>query len=304
MKTLPLTVLVHEGPSARAYLARMRQAGLCPARILLMIQSRHPTTGKTLGRWLPGRVRAWYAEKAQRQSQNHWPRWIKTRHPHLVEAVVGGLNQVCDEPETLLAEMLSPFRYEDYAETVERVMVAGLRDPALVVALSRLSPATVLFTGGGIIPRQVLEIAGVRFLHVHPGYLPHVRGADGVLWSTLLRGRPAMSCFYMAPGIDVGHIIAARDYPAVRFDLNGTPRPDDQTLYRTLFSFYDPLLRADFLVRHVLDGQTLDGQTDLSDLPAEPQNPNAGVTYHFMHPRLRSRVLSHLFVSRPQPSQS
>ena len=53
MKTLPLAVLVHEGPIARAYLSRMNQAGLRPGAIILMVYS-HKTGVKTpVGRWLP-----------------------------------------------------------------------------------------------------------------------------------------------------------------------------------------------------------------------------------------------------------
>jgi len=76
----------------------------------------------------------------------------------------------------------------------------------------------------------------------------------------------------------------------LRFDLTGMARPDDQTLYRAIFSYCDPLLRADLLVNHVLakgDGSSLDGL---------PQDTSRGVTYHFMHSALRARVLAELFV--------
>jgi len=297
VRTLPLIVLAYEGPSVRAYLARMRQADLRPQRVLLMVQTRHPTTKKPIGRWLPRRIRAWYAERSQEQSHNYWPRRIKADHPHLVEAITRQMRQVCRDPADLIDRMLGRLRYEDYTDHVHRVPVAGLRDPALVQALTEMSPGAVLFTGGGILPPALLEIQGIRFLHVHPGLLPLVRGADGLLWSTLLRGRPALSAFYMARDLDTGHLIAAEEYPELRFDLSGQPRPDDQALYRAIFSFYDPIMRAEFLVTRVIGEQT-----DLSALPAVPQDPAKGITYHFMHPTLQKKLLEHLFIGEANES--
>lgn len=292
MRILPLIVLAYEGPSVRAYLARMRQAGLRPRHILLMVQTRHPTTKKPIGRWLPRRIRAWYAEKTQEQAHNYWPRRLKADHPHVIEGITRQMQQVCLNPADLIAQMLELVKYEDYADHVHRISITGLRDPLLLQTLTEMSPGTVLFTGGGILPPGLLDIEGIRFLHVHPGLLPMVRGADGLLWSTLLRGRPAMSCFYMDRGVDTGHIIAADEYPGLRFDISWRPRPDDQSLYRAIFSFCDPILRAEFLVTRVIANKT-----DLSALPAVPQNGTKGITYHFMHPTLRKKVLEHLFVS-------
>ncbi len=291
IRTLPLTVLAHEGPQVRAYLGRMRQAGWRPERILLMVGKRHPVTRKPIGRWLPRSLRLNYAEKIQVMIQNHWPRHLQKVFPYLVESMARELESLCDGAVSLIAEMLSPVRYEDYGERVERVLVEGLRDPALADALSRPAPSTVLFTGGGILRKNLLGLPNIRFLHVHPGYLPFVRGADGLLWSMLVRGQPGASCFYMESGIDTGEIIAAEDFQPLVFDISGHRRPDDLMLYRALFSFYDPLLRAELLVTRVLREVA-----DLSHLPATCQNPSAeGITYHFMHSRLRHAALAALF---------
>lgn len=290
MNTIPLAVLVHEGPCARAYLTMMRRAGLQPERIIVMVPQRDPRYGKPIGRYLPPAMRTWYCGKVQEHAQNHWPRAIARTHPEIVTAVERGLNGIIDDAGGLVREMLGRFDYGQYAPRVERVLVAGYRDPRLADALHAISPATVLFTGGGILPGSLIDLAGVRFLHVHPGLLPHVRGADGLLWSTLVRGRPAMSCFFLAKGLDTGDVVATREYPPLQFDLCDGARPDNQTLYRAVFSFIDPLLRADTLIRDVLQAQP-----DVSRLPARPQDAGRGVTYHFMHAALREHVLRQLF---------
>ena len=292
MRKIPLTILAYEGPSVRAYLSRLRHAGLVPQRILRLVLQRHPVTGKPVGRWLPRGLRVEYAQGSQEWACNFWPRRIRAAHPRLVETMTKEIARLCPEAPRVIEEGLGRFAYEEYAGEVERVFVEGLQDPALREACARLAPAVILFTGGGILPDRLLGVPGLRFLHVHPGCLPEVRGADGVLWSTLVRGRPGVSCFSMARGIDVGDVIAAEELPPVHFDLTHQPRPDDRTLYRAIFSFYDPMIRAEFFVRRVL---SLPG--DLLTLPGTPQARGTGCTYHFMHPLLRHQALRQLFQS-------
>ena len=288
MKVLPLVVLVHDAPVARAYLASMRRAGLRPARIVLMVSSHDPNTKKPVGRWLPGKLRRAWAEQYQAVALNHWPGWIRRTHPGFVERFLAELEKSFPDAKSLIEEILGGFRYDDYASEVDRLLVRGLADERLADHLHSLSPATVLFTGGGLVPRSLLELEGLRFLHVHPGTLPEVRGADGLLWSMLTRGRPGASCFYMAPGIDEGDLVAAKDFPAVRVALEGA-RLDDDTLYRALFSFYDPLLRASLLVNDVLP------LGDLDRLPSRTQDLSCGLTYHFLHDGLRHVALHTVF---------
>jgi hypothetical protein len=294
---LPLTVLAYEGPMARAYLAALRRAGYRPRRVLLIALSRHPATGRPVGRWLPVRFRMAWSQRTQALAQNYWPRRIRATHPWLADAIARGLEPICDDPADLIAEMYGAFRYQEYAEAVERVLAEGLGDDALSQALRRQAPGTVLFTGGGILPRKLLAIPGLRFVHVHPGRLPQVRGADGLLWSMLVRGRPGRSAFCMAPGIDTGDLIIAEDYPPIRFDLSNHRRPDDLTLYRAIFSFCDPILRADFLIRGVLRAGI-----DPATAGGAPQDISAGLTYHFMHERLREKVLAVLFRGGQSPA--
>ena len=155
------------------------------------------------------------------------------------------------EPGALFDEMFGDFRFEHYADEVVRVHADDYRSPALHDALARIAPATVLFTGGGIVPAPVFAIEGLRLVHVHTGLLPFVRGADVLLWSLLVRGRPGVSAFVMTPGLDDGDVLATWETDPLVVDLAGE-RPDDETLYRTVFSFVDPLLRAELLVRDVL----------------------------------------------------
>jgi hypothetical protein len=270
----------------------MAAAGFRPSSIIGMISTHGEAGGddKRVGRMLPGFLRSKYAGKVQEVRRMYWPRQIRKLYPELYGAIAEGLSSVIDDSVKLLDKITGPFRLEEFSDDVSRVMVRDYRDPVVLEAVQNAPAATILFTGGGILPASLVG-AGPRFVHVHPGNLPHVRGADGLLWSTLVRGRPGAACFYMNEGIDTGEIIESKDLPPTTFEISEVARPDDQTLYRALFSFYDPLMRAsvlsDVLTRY--EGQLPDSGT--------VQSADEGTTYHFMHDDLRERALRKIFVT-------
>lgn len=290
-RVLPLTVLVQEGPQARAYLWELARRGWRVARVLHLVRDRHRATGRPIGRWLPSGLRLGYARWVGELTELHWPRRIRTRHPQLVHAIGRALATVVPDPRAAIEALTGSFDYGAFADHYDRVLVRDLRDERLVEAFTHNGPSTVLFTGGGIVPKSLLTIPGVRFLHVHPGHLPAVRGADGLLWSVWLRGRPGLSAFFMDAGIDTGDLIEASDESPFRVTLPPGDF-DADTLYRSVFATIDPLLRARFLSDRIVG---LDPPPDLRDLPAQPQLTKGGCTFHFLHPRLRERALARLF---------
>lgn len=275
---------------ARAYLAALRHAGAQPRRLVLMVSRRHPSTGKPLGRWLPESLRRRYAEKVQRASHCFWARWLYSMRRPFVDELIARVGRELDLPPAVFHAVLGKSPLEDYAPHVDRVLVDGLKDPALRQALETSKSTAVLFTGGGIVPETLLSIPETKLLHVHPGLLPYVRGADGLLWSTLVRGRPGGSCFYMAPGLDTGDVVFAKEFPSLTMPRRLAAGLDDIMLYRAIFSFYDPMVRARVLL------SVLELGNDLRALPSEPQDLTRGVTYHFMHPRVRRAALDQIFV--------
>lgn len=299
MRELALTVLVPPGPQALTYLAALRGAGLRPARALRLVPTTHPTTGAPVLSWLPGFLRRPLTRELHDQAMAHWPRALRTAHPDLVRdvtaAIAGSLGE--DAPGWLARAHAGIRDLHAYAGAVDEVHVPDLRAPELAAALRR-GPRAVLYAGRALVPRALLADPNLRFLHVHPGVLPRVRGADGLLWSLLVRGRMGASGFVMAPGLDTGDVVATREFGPLRVPLPPGTRPGDDALYRILMGFVDPALRARVLIDDVLAGAA----GDLEDLPATPQDLAAGTTFHFMHPRLRSRVLRRVFPDGPQGS--
>ena len=286
MKVLDLTVLAFDGPVVRAYLRSMRVAAIAPRKIIdLRFESssfKYAAACRVLGR---------------HRANDLW-RWRRRRR--VEGARFHTLCQLLSEALPATEPICGSIDYHDYAHEVERVWVRGMRDPELVRAVQAQECRVLLFTGGGILGRELLSVPGVRALHVHPGVLPHVRGSDGLLWSLLLRGRPGASCFYMNSLIDGGDIIATCDFDRPRFDPS-IRRFEPESIYIGLLRCYDPWLRAT-LLSQVLTA--LQRDQDLGRLPAEPQTVTVGRTFFTMHPRLRNRVIEALVRGEPLPQAS
>ena len=257
-----------------------------------MLLDHDPVSGKPIGKRLPKSMRPAAAEAAQERAMLHWPRHILKRNPDVVSAISQATAELGGPTD--FSEIYGHFDWESHGRMVDRVMVSGLNDERLAAALEASPNPNILFTGGGIVRSGLLGISEKQFLHIHPGHLPDVRGADGLLCSYLDRGRPGASVFYMAEGIDTGDVVAVRDYS--RWTIPLESRPDDATLYRSVFSFIDPVMRGALLV------ETLRNATDPNALRRSPQDLAAGTTYHFLHRRLRTEALRMLFPHRDELS--
>jgi len=299
MKRLGLTALVYDGPMARSYLGLLRCSGYRLERIVLMVQARDPGTRRPVAPWLPAKARHYLARRVQDLRMNHWPREYLRQHRAWCEPWLADLARAYGFAPEAYRLLTGRLNLADLAEHQQEILVDGMGDPLLTEWAQRLPPRSpVLFTGGGIVPAALLSVPQCRFIHVHPGVLPDIRGADGLLWSLLLRSRPGMSAFYMNPGLDTGEIIRTQDMalpplPAEFLAL------DAATRYRFLYAFVDPMLRAVFLLRLLQETQ---GQ-DLFELPSHAQDEARGDTFHFMNPYLREFALERLHaLCTPSPA--
>ena len=291
MKIIPLTVLVYEGPMARAYLAAMHEIGIQPQRIIQIVIDHHPATKKPIPRWLPKGLRLNIATKVQDLSLHYWSRWLSSHMYDLRAEMIESISSHMDFSPQIYDQILGKLPLLAYCSDVTQILVSGYNDPLLKLRLQELGPGAILYTGGGIVPKDILDIPELKMLHVHPGHLPDVKGSDGLLWSLMSRSRLGASCFYMEPGIDTGRIIIAKEFEPVIFPIRSQKRPDDMTLYRALFSLYDPILRAKALQETLLLGK------GPANFKAFPQAATEGITYHFMHPSIRAIALKRLFPS-------
>jgi hypothetical protein len=83
-----------------------------------------------------------------------------------------------------------------------------------------------------------------KFIHIHPGYLPLVKGADGSLHSIDKFDFLGVSSFIMEKKIDHGKIIEREKLSLPYFKLKNFEKYKIADIYRIWFAFVDPLLRT------------------------------------------------------------
>lgn len=151
---------------------------------------------------------------------------------------------------------------------ITHLRVADHNDPACIDLLSRVAVEAVAFTGGGLIRRPLLEVAGHGIFNTHMGLLPRYRGMDVVEWP-LLEGQPqvGVTLHFMDQGVDTGPLLITRAVP-IR-------RGDSMEALRTRFEpvMIDLMLEG---IRGVRDGA----------LTPAPQRREDGRQYYVLHPRL------------------
>ncbi len=287
-KTIPLTVLFWEGPTARAYLETIYSLGFTPEKIIHLVSGLDISTKKSVAPWLPSGIRKYYAANLQMVKINYWPNSINKKFPLLKKSIFDEVQTSLGFEHSTLSGANELKDLSFYSDNVETMLVDGLRDPELHANFSKLSKTTMLFTGGGILPGNILSIPQLRFIHIHPGFLPDIRGADCVLWSIMLTGQPSATCFYMSSGIDTGDIIFPCWLPKVSFPTDNN-NYDIKILYQAVFSFFDPWVRS-YALRYLLGKFS-----NFNTMPAIPQSLDSGTTYHFMHTSLKKYLLQLLF---------
>ncbi len=173
----------------------------------------------------------------------------------------------------------------------EKHRFASLNDPEFISLISNAPQTVALYVEGGILRKPVLN-THVRFLHIHPGIVPFVRGSAGMLWSALVHKRVGMSGFFMNEGIDTGDVILAQEYPMLEIPIsNGfTTSQYADIRYLALEDYLGASYRADVL-RTLLREQPDPGQW----VP-QPQDRTAGKLYFHPHRKIRDKAVNKFFI--------
>jgi hypothetical protein len=230
-------------------------------------------------------IREGYAAVRQKNSIHYWASALLKKERALCDAVrIAVADSLYFEPH-VLDDAVSLSSLRDYCRVVETLMIDNLADDRLFDYLAKFPETTLLFTGGGIVPARCLQLPALKFIHIHPGYLPDVRGADCVLWSQLIKGRTSASCFFMAPGIADGDVIFSCYLPKVQIPFNVSMVPS-KMVYRAIYAFVDPWVRA-YVLRatiHATNGLTIN--------QIFKQDESLSTTYHFMHEKIQTVSLN------------
>lgn len=136
---------------------------------------------------------------------------------------------------------------------------------SLVEYISNTKIDFLIFTGGGILRESILN-SGPKFVHFHPGIVPHYKGSTCFYYSIIRDNNVGVTCFIMNNGIDTGDIVYQRVFP----------KPN----HVYVDDIFDPFVRSETLI-YVIKNQLLEKGK------FKQQNPNEGETYYIIHPVMK-----------------
>ncbi|BBP43110.1 hypothetical protein [Thiosulfativibrio zosterae] len=182
------------------------------------------------------------------------------------------------------------------------VNASNINEHKIVDAMKKGNGSALLFSGGGLVRQNTFEQVNKKFIHMHPGKLPEVRGADGFFWSVLLNGYPSCSAFYQNVGIDTGGVIHEESFELPMFntllisELESHAKSNFyDVVYRSILDYYDPMMRA-ITLSDVLE--KVNAGSSIDDLELRSQKEIEGRNYHFMHPSLRNKLIELILNNR------
>lgn len=269
MKCLNITVLYNDSIPSKIYLAFLYKNGFYPRKIIYLnfkTSKKYNITKFFLGKRFSDKIRESRKKKyLDVELSNLLLQPFNLKYSDLDKDIAGFSQEYCE------------------------ISVSSLSDKNLIDYLTNETNKTFLFTGGGILKKELLSIKDTKFIHIHPGVVPDIKGSDGLFWSYLLRGKIGYSCFYMNEGIDTGDILHIDEYKLHKYKNTKFSKYKKQVLYRYLLDYYDPCFRAQTFVN--LINKSLTNSKELNELSYEKQDSTVGRTYFLMHEKLRDIVL-------------
>jgi len=155
--------------------------------------------------------------------------------------------------------------------------------------LKSMKPDLIIFTGGGIIRKAILETAKFGVLNCHSGILPYYRGMDVVEWTAAEKNYEAVgfggSLHFMDTGVDTGPILLTNKIPIQKKDTFEKIRERIE------------VAMVDLMLLGVI------GIRDHQIFP-QAQDKNAGRQYFVIHPRIKKyaeeNLSRHLSLNNPE----
>jgi len=145
-----------------------------------------------------------------------------------------------------------------------------VNDDKVILLLKRSNLRMYIYSGyGGVLVSNRILSLGIKFLHVHGGFLPDFKGSTTNYYSILKEGFIGASSFYLTSEIDSGQILVRRkfDTPFNKLEMD---------------HFYDSAARARVLVETLK--LILSDRLKIIDTPQNTKNQ----IYYVIHPVLKA----------------
>jgi hypothetical protein len=234
MKQLNFSFIFQDGPIGRAYLSYFKIKNYLPKKIFYIYKKN----------FLPKKLNLQIFFK----NQNYYPlKFLKEKN----------ILEFCNEVESFFnfeknfIKQMYEFNLIDFFDgRIIYIPSENVNSKILIDKIVHTEEMNFINTTNQIY-KEILDTKK-NFYHIHPGYLPTVRGADGTLNSILQYNNYGVSFFKMTEKIDKGEIYLRKNYEFKKFNLSGYKKYNLKDIYRIWFSFFDPILRCK-LIQDVIE---------------------------------------------------
>lgn len=182
--------------TACAVCVRLAQIGYVPAGALALRSLNRKTLLRKVAQW-GFRDAADYARAKVVRKEGR----TRIRNPYLRELLGNG-----DGVFRSLREVGQAYRFP--------VATCGDQNsPNSLARLKQWSPDLIIFTGGNILRRPLLNVPQLGVINAHLGLLPEIRGMSSPEWSLLNNVPVGVAVHYIDEGIDTGPVLQQFELP-------------------------------------------------------------------------------------------
>ena len=269
MKVSDLPIIFVENPTSRAYLKVLMDKNIFDTDIIYLNQT------YSIG----------FLERLNFKTINHYPiHFLKIKEiKHLMDQIEDffGLDR------SFLKNMYD-FKNIKHFDNIFKLNSSSINSEETISFLNRHKGTCYLNTGKEIL-KNVFH-TNKSFFHIHPGYLPQVKGADGSLHSIDKFNEVGCSFFKMNRKIDDGKILNRIKLDFNHLDFKNLNNYSVKDLYRIWFSFFDPALRA-YMFKNLIESNQ-----DLNDLKLHKSYDDEESNYYsFMSEDRKQNIFSKIF---------
>ena len=216
--------------------------------------------------WSFSRVRSEWRRDGVRLLRKIANKWILRDQP----AQDSGQEQLLEVIKKLIMEEHDLLTWSQKRD-IPIKSVASFNSPAVLDFLKKVNPDLMLFTGGGLLRKDLLDAAKLGVLNCHSGWLPQYRGMDVVEWAILQsKGKKpqlGLSLHFMDQGVDTGPVLLQHKVALSKGESIESLRARMEGMMPGI------MLKG---IRSIRDGR----------LTPRPQQPGEGRQYFVMHKRL------------------
>lgn len=225
--SLNFSLIFHEGPISRSYLNIFQEKNIVINEIFYLISSKY--------KYLPNKLAANLTFKRN----NYYPTTFLKQKKFIY--LLDQVTERFDLTKDFFEKMYNHKNINANFKKIIYLKSENVNNPKLINSLNSSTSSFFLFSSGGILKKSTLDNLNKKIIHIHPGYLPKVRGADAILWSVLKFNELASTSFIMNDKLDSGDIIFREQNQFEKFKTKDSF--DNLDFYRLIFSFIDPIIR-------------------------------------------------------------